>query len=187
MMKDHKDYTFEEPLQAEALNFDSQEPQQQAPFIPDEIPPVEEGMAEVHMKDLQKKSMKTANTRKENPPEWYGQKKKKIIKDFFNLFGIVAACVVVVLLILHRIGVRFSYTAELGEGRPDASVFFTDDTGDARYKWGKEVSLTEEGRYLQVIESSRLYHLVLLVVKDTTPPTARDAGAVITSQESILP
>lgn len=119
-------------------------------------------------------------------PEWYGKKKKKVTKDVVRLVLIIAAIALAVLLVIHRIGVRFCVTSELGEGRPDPSCYFVKETA-AEYALGEEVSLNEEGFYVEVIHSSRWYHIVFLKVKDTIAPSGEDAHAEITSQQTITP
>lgn len=151
-----------------------------------EVPVSVPDMVDQHLDSMNEEVQQIAKDRSDNKPEWYGKKKKKIASDVIVLVAALAGIALVVALFLHYRGINLSYQAELGEGRPDASVFFTDGT-EAEYKFGKDVSLTEEGTYLQVISSKRWLHLVMLKVKDTIAPTAEDACATITTQQTLEP
>lgn len=104
----------------------------------------------------------------------------RLILLCYILVGVLAIGLAVVAPMVLYQHIRYSYTAELGEGLPDASVYFrVPSERQNYYVLPPEISLTEPGRYKLKLSTPWGIRAVRLITKDTAAPTAEDGHAVI--------
>ena len=114
------------------------------------------------------------------------KKEKKTHKGLIIFVSILLALVVVAVVIVFGVyrGINIWAYGELGEGLPNASVFVKGD-GTAEYVGNNDISLTEEGSYILTIDKDGSVRKVLLIVRDTTAPTAGNEDVKITIDDTI--
>ena len=102
------------------------------------------------------------------------------------LLAVVLAAATVVLTVYR--GMHIWVNAELGEGAPEAAAFVkTKNADNVKYVGDVNVSTTEEGYYFLTVDNAGTQRKVLLIVRDTQAPTAKNDDVKIGIDETLKP
>ena len=119
------------------------------------------------------------------------EKTEKKMPRWLSVVCIVLLSLVVIAAVIYLgvyRGMNIRVVAELGEGVPEASAFVKNKTAEnVSYVGNTDISLTEEGSYILTVNNDGAVRKVLLLVRDTKAPTAKDAEAKITIDETMSP
>ena len=114
---------------------------------------------------------------------------KTLKKKQWLIAGLIAAAVLAAVIgvtAYSRTNVYPSLTIELGAPLPDATAFLRRGTG-ASYLEVPEIDSHTEGEYALTLQTQGGKRHVTLEVRDTTPPSAEDAGARLLPGEAFAP